>query len=95
MEQHTETSRHLCIYSLSSARQTCSDPDPQLLLRRRVTPEVGGQILCVHGGLGDGRWDLNDLRRVRRPLGPSDLDELRPSASERGFGEAAGRPGWV
>ncbi|CAK9055279.1 Serine/threonine-protein phosphatase BSU1 (Bri1 suppressor protein 1) [Durusdinium trenchii] len=38
---------------------------------------VGGQILCVHGGLGDGRWDLNDLRRVRRPLGPSDLDELR------------------
>ena len=30
---------------------------------------VGGQILCVHGGVGDGRWDLNELRAIRRPLG--------------------------
>eukprot|EP00438_Fugacium_kawagutii_P011244 Skav211185 [mRNA] locus=scaffold884:195310:199667:+ [translate_table: standard] len=34
---------------------------------------VGGQILCVHGGVGDGRWDLNDLRAVRRPLGQHEL----------------------
>ena len=33
---------------------------------------VGGHILCVHGGVGDGRWDLNDLRAVRRPLGQPD-----------------------
>lgn len=34
---------------------------------------VGGQILCVHGGVGDGRWDLNDLRVVRRPLSGNEL----------------------
>ncbi|CAK9007233.1 unnamed protein product [Durusdinium trenchii] len=34
---------------------------------------VGGHILCVHGGVGDGRWDLNDLRAVRRPLGQQEL----------------------
>lgn len=34
---------------------------------------VGSQILCVHGGVGDGRWDLNDLRAVRRPLGQQEL----------------------
>ena len=34
---------------------------------------VGGQILCVHGGVGDGRWDLNDLRVVRRPLTGNEL----------------------
>lgn len=35
---------------------------------------VGGRLLCVHGGVGDGRWDLNDLRAVRRPLGQQDLE---------------------
>ncbi|CAK9015631.1 unnamed protein product [Durusdinium trenchii] len=34
---------------------------------------VGGKILCVHGGVGDGRWDLNDLRALRRPLGQQEL----------------------
>lgn len=34
---------------------------------------MGGQILCVHGGVGDGRWDLNDLRVVRRPLSGNEL----------------------
>eukprot|EP00440_Ansanella_granifera_P056997 gb/GFBE01061788.1/.p1 GENE.gb/GFBE01061788.1/~~gb/GFBE01061788.1/.p1 ORF type:complete len:603 (+),score=106.49 gb/GFBE01061788.1/:1-1809(+) len=34
---------------------------------------VGGKVLCVHGGVGDGRWSLNDLRAVRRPLGPQEL----------------------
>ncbi|CAJ1338772.1 unnamed protein product [Effrenium voratum] len=38
---------------------------------------VGGKILCVHGGVGDGRWDLNDLRAVRRPLGQQELGEKK------------------
>lgn len=29
---------------------------------------IGGRILCVHGGLGDGLWSLDDLRRAPRPL---------------------------
>ena len=35
---------------------------------------VAGKILCVHGGVGDGRWDLNDLRAVRRPLGQQETN---------------------
>jgi len=35
---------------------------------------VSGSLLCVHGGVGDGRWDLNDLRAVRRPLGQQELE---------------------
>jgi len=34
---------------------------------------VSDSILCVHGGIGDGRWDLNDVRAVRRPLGAKEL----------------------
>ncbi|CAE7853400.1 BSU1 [Symbiodinium sp. KB8] len=34
---------------------------------------VANKILCVHGGVGDGRWDLNDLRAVRRPLSQQEL----------------------
>eukprot|EP00928_Gymnodinium_smaydae_P074226 TRINITY_DN57295_c0_g1_i1.p1 TRINITY_DN57295_c0_g1~~TRINITY_DN57295_c0_g1_i1.p1 ORF type:complete len:627 (+),score=64.87 TRINITY_DN57295_c0_g1_i1:48-1883(+) len=29
---------------------------------------VGGKILCVHGGIGEGTWDLDHVRRARRPL---------------------------
>eukprot|EP00929_Paragymnodinium_shiwhaense_P070214 TRINITY_DN35546_c0_g1_i1.p1 TRINITY_DN35546_c0_g1~~TRINITY_DN35546_c0_g1_i1.p1 ORF type:complete len:776 (-),score=126.41 TRINITY_DN35546_c0_g1_i1:307-2634(-) len=29
---------------------------------------VGGRMLVVHGGLGDGKWMVNDLRRLKRPL---------------------------
>jgi len=29
---------------------------------------VGGQILVLHGGLGDGSWGLRDLEQVQRPL---------------------------
>lgn len=29
---------------------------------------VSRRILVVHGGIGNGRWDVNDLRAVRRPV---------------------------
>mmetsp|Transcript_137175 Transcript_137175/g.242507 ORF Transcript_137175/g.242507 Transcript_137175/m.242507 type:complete len:690 (+) Transcript_137175:111-2180(+) len=29
---------------------------------------VAERILCVHGGIGDGRWTLKDLEQVKRPL---------------------------
>jgi len=29
---------------------------------------VAGKILCVHGGIGDGSWRLDDLRTIPRPL---------------------------
>lgn len=29
---------------------------------------IDRKILCVHGGIGDGKWTLDDLRRVQRPL---------------------------
>jgi len=29
---------------------------------------VGGIVLVMHGGIGDGRWRLDDLRRVKRPI---------------------------
>lgn len=34
---------------------------------------VDGRVLCVHGGIGDGKWHLDDLRMVKRPLRPADL----------------------
>lgn len=34
---------------------------------------VEKEVLVVHGGIGDGRWDLSDLRDVRRPLGTQEL----------------------
>jgi len=29
---------------------------------------VGKQILSLHGGIGDGKWDLDKLRSVQRPI---------------------------
>lgn len=34
---------------------------------------IGGKILALHGGIGDGKWDLDELRSVRRPLSHDDL----------------------
>mmetsp|Transcript_117107 Transcript_117107/g.303774 ORF Transcript_117107/g.303774 Transcript_117107/m.303774 type:complete len:509 (-) Transcript_117107:64-1590(-) len=34
---------------------------------------IEDKILVVHGGIGDGKWTLDDLRRVRRPLKHADL----------------------
>ena len=45
----------------------------QSFFRLPLACVVGGQILCVHGGVGDGRWDLNELRAIRRPLGQLEL----------------------
>jgi diadenosine tetraphosphatase ApaH/serine/threonine PP2A family protein phosphatase len=45
----------------------------QSFFRLPLACVVGGQILCVHGGVGDGRWDLNGLRAIRRPLGQLEL----------------------
>lgn len=29
---------------------------------------VDNKVLCVHGGIGDGKWSLNDLRGIKRPI---------------------------
>jgi len=29
---------------------------------------ISRKILCVHGGIGDGQWDIDQIRRVDRPL---------------------------
>lgn len=34
---------------------------------------IDEKILVVHGGIGDGKWTLQELRNVRRPLRHSDL----------------------
>jgi len=34
---------------------------------------IAGKILCVHGGLGDGTFKLDDLRTVPRPLKTEDI----------------------
>lgn len=31
------------------------------------------RVLCVHGGIGQGDWDLNDMRSVKRPMTESEL----------------------
>ena len=27
-----------------------------------------GEVLVLHGGLGDGTWGLNDLEQLKRPM---------------------------
>eukprot|EP00930_Biecheleria_cincta_P039011 TRINITY_DN26829_c0_g1_i1.p1 TRINITY_DN26829_c0_g1~~TRINITY_DN26829_c0_g1_i1.p1 ORF type:complete len:723 (-),score=98.93 TRINITY_DN26829_c0_g1_i1:305-2443(-) len=34
---------------------------------------IAESILCVHGGIGKGKWSLEDLRQVKRPLTGDDL----------------------
>mmetsp|Transcript_13650 Transcript_13650/g.36718 ORF Transcript_13650/g.36718 Transcript_13650/m.36718 type:complete len:506 (-) Transcript_13650:222-1739(-) len=34
---------------------------------------VGRRILVLHGGIGDGKWDVDKLRWVKRPLDSTDL----------------------
>ncbi|CAJ1419116.1 unnamed protein product [Effrenium voratum] len=34
---------------------------------------IGGKVLALHGGIGDGQWRLDDLRRVHRPLSHEQL----------------------
>ena len=29
---------------------------------------INEKILCVHGGIGDGLWKLDDLRTIPKPL---------------------------
>jgi len=36
---------------------------------------ITGRILVLHGGIGDGKWTVNDLCRVRRPLSHDDLQK--------------------
>jgi len=36
---------------------------------------IEDKILVVHGGIGDGNWSTDALRRVRRPLKHSDLQQ--------------------
>lgn len=33
-----------------------------------LAARVAGRVLVLHGGLGDGKWTLEDLGRVQRPL---------------------------
>jgi len=35
---------------------------------------VAQRILVVHGGIGNGGWDLNELRAVQRPIGEKELN---------------------
>jgi diadenosine tetraphosphatase ApaH/serine/threonine PP2A family protein phosphatase len=36
---------------------------------------IGGKVLALHGGIGDGRWSVKDLRKVKRPLWHKTLQE--------------------
>lgn len=38
-----------------------------------LAARVDGRILVLHGGLGSGKWTLDDLRAVERPLVSDDL----------------------
>lgn len=37
---------------------------------------IDSSVLCVHGGIGDGKWDLNELRAVQRPIKDKDLGSI-------------------
>merc|ERR1719221_282370 len=38
---------------------------------------VAEKVLCVHGGLGDGSWDLAEMMRVPRPITSDTVSENR------------------
>jgi len=35
---------------------------------------VAGRVLVVHGGIGDGAWQLRDVKGLKRPLGEQELN---------------------
>jgi len=37
---------------------------------------VGGVVLVLHGGIGDGSWGLTELEQVQRPLQDDDNDDI-------------------
>mmetsp|Transcript_164147 Transcript_164147/g.526354 ORF Transcript_164147/g.526354 Transcript_164147/m.526354 type:complete len:509 (-) Transcript_164147:304-1830(-) len=40
-----------------------------------LATRINDKILIVHGGIGDGKWDVHDLREVKRPLHHPDLQK--------------------
>mmetsp|Transcript_61731 Transcript_61731/g.179064 ORF Transcript_61731/g.179064 Transcript_61731/m.179064 type:complete len:507 (+) Transcript_61731:61-1581(+) len=38
---------------------------------------IDTKVLVVHGGIGDGKWSVDELRKVRRPLKLCDLQQDR------------------
>jgi len=36
---------------------------------------VAGKVLAVHGGIGDGKWKIEELKKVQRPLSHQRLQE--------------------
>lgn len=41
---------------------------------------VGGKVLVIHGGIGDGEWGLKDLEQVERPLEEENSSEVTLNA---------------
>ena len=33
-----------------------------------LAARIGGAVLVLHGGVGDGSWDLDTLQSIKRPL---------------------------
>lgn len=38
---------------------------------------VSNRVLVLHGGIGNGQWTLDDLRRIRRPIGGEEIERHR------------------
>eukprot|EP00971_Amphidinium_carterae_P285174 5660947-Amphidinium_carterae.1 len=39
------------------------------------------QVLILHGGIGDGQWDIHDIARVQRPLDHHALTQVHEATS--------------
>ena len=47
-----------------------------------LAARVGGVVLVLHGGIGDGSWTVDDLAAVRRPLSDEFGADVPPCASQ-------------
>jgi diadenosine tetraphosphatase ApaH/serine/threonine PP2A family protein phosphatase len=47
-----------------------------------LAARVGGVVLVLHGGIGDGSWTVDDLAAVRRPLSDESDADVPPCASQ-------------
>eukprot|EP00401_Gymnodinium_catenatum_P061833 CAMPEP_0117471076 /NCGR_PEP_ID=MMETSP0784-20121206/7548_1 /TAXON_ID=39447 /ORGANISM="" /LENGTH=651 /DNA_ID=CAMNT_0005265191 /DNA_START=162 /DNA_END=2120 /DNA_ORIENTATION=- len=65
-----------CVSRLGSALgQTIFDAAQGVFEQLPLACTVDQKVLVVHGGIGDGKWNLSDVKGIRRPLDEEEFEK--------------------